>query len=51
MDINIKQLQCKRCGHLWYPRKPEIITCPKCKSPYWNKPSTRIFRTTNKMTI
>jgi hypothetical protein len=29
-----------RCGHEWRPRDlgrdPEV--CPKCKSPYWNKP-------------
>ncbi len=35
---------CERCGHEWIPRDalgdeqvmPTI--CPKCKSPYWNKP-------------
>jgi len=29
---------CLRCGHAWIPRKAEILTCPKCKSPYWNRP-------------
>lgn len=38
--------QCERCFHRWLPRKkgnddiqlhqPQV--CPKCKSPYWNKP-------------
>lgn len=28
---------CKRCGHSWYPRQPEVRICPKCKSPYWDK--------------
>ena len=33
--------KCERCGHTWLPRSkigenPTI--CPKCKSPYWNKP-------------
>lgn len=29
-----------RCGHEWLPREatetPRV--CPKCKSPYWDKP-------------
>lgn len=38
MKINISkfQIECKRCGHKWIPRKPEVMLCPKCKSPYWN---------------
>lgn len=35
--IIVNQLECKRCGHKWNPRKTEITICPKCKSPYWNK--------------
>lgn len=38
-------LECLRCGHKWIPRgiKPkngevDIRICPKCKSPYWDKP-------------
>jgi rubrerythrin len=31
---------CERCGHTWLPRdkdqKPRV--CPKCKSPYWDRP-------------
>jgi len=31
---------CYRCTHTWIPRsfkdKPNV--CPKCKSPYWDKP-------------
>ena len=36
--------RCERCEHEWIPRKqPESeadypTVCPKCKSPYWNKP-------------
>ncbi len=31
---------CGRCDHEWIPRDPNIEpkVCPKCKSPYWNKP-------------
>ena len=33
------ELKCTRCGHVWYPRQPQNPeVCPKCKSPYWNKP-------------
>lgn len=40
-----KKLFCKRCGHSWVPRgsgdendgKFQVRTCPKCKSPYWDK--------------
>ena len=35
----MKQDVCLRCGHTWYRRKPERpVMCPKCKSPYWDKP-------------
>src|ERR1700682_6338676 len=32
--------RCQRCGHEWFPRDKdqEPKVCPKCKSPYWNKP-------------
>ena len=36
MKIKISQLECKRCGHKWIPRKPEVMLCPKSKTPYWN---------------
>jgi len=32
--------RCERCEHEWVPRnteeKPRV--CPKCKSPYWDRP-------------
>jgi Zn finger protein HypA/HybF involved in hydrogenase expression len=32
-------LKCQRCEHTWHPRTENIPeVCPKCKSPYWNKP-------------
>lgn len=36
--------RCDRCGNEWLPRKngaPLPTVCPKCKSPYWNKPRGR----------
>ena len=32
--------KCERCGHEWVPKTPgyEAAACPKCKSPYWNRP-------------
>lgn len=42
--VMIEGFQCERCKHIWTPRsKIEGIPtiCPKCKSPYWNKPKIR----------
>lgn len=41
MKTEVKNLHCKRCGHSWYPRQPEVRICPKCKSPYWDKDRTK----------
>ena len=31
--------KCCRCKHTWIPRvKNKSKVCPKCKSPYWDKP-------------
>jgi predicted Zn-ribbon and HTH transcriptional regulator len=38
MELELPPLNCKRCGHEWYPARPKLPkVCPKCKSPYWNK--------------
>lgn len=41
VKVTVEGYQCERCGHIWVPRKrteyPTI--CPKCKSPYWDRPS------------
>lgn len=32
---------CLRCGHQWYPKKPERpLRCAasRCKTPYWDRP-------------
>ena len=38
--IQVWAWQCERCGHTWVPREvdsqPKV--CPKCKSPYWDRP-------------
>ncbi len=38
--VKIWGFRCERCGHEWAPREPEQAptVCPKCKSPYWNRP-------------
>ena len=35
--------KCERCGHVWVPRNRDKLplVCPKCKSPYWDKPKTK----------
>ncbi len=36
------RLKCQRCGYEWWPRfasGPRI--CPRCKSPYWDKPRAK----------
>ncbi len=40
VKITLEGFKCERCGHEWVPRntKEEPAVCPKCKSPYWNKP-------------
>jgi len=41
IKITIEGYECERCGHEWIPRTKirfNPIICPKCKSPYWNKP-------------
>ena len=40
IEIKKKGFKCERCYHKWIPYniKKEPTVCPKCKSPYWNKP-------------
>lgn len=36
--------RCERCQHEWIPRKmikKLPVVCPKCKSPYWNRPKKK----------
>lgn len=36
--MKVPKLKCKRCDYSWVARTAEPRSCPKCKSPYWNKP-------------
>jgi hypothetical protein len=38
--VQIRGFRCERCSHEWAPREPNQAptVCPKCKSPYWNRP-------------
>ena len=39
VKILVDGFQCERCGHKWAPRSKENPrVCPKCHSPYWDKP-------------
>jgi len=44
IKITVEGYKCERCGHEWIPRtkkEEQPIICPKCKSPYWNKPKKK----------
>jgi hypothetical protein len=35
----LREHQCLRCAHRWWPRSPtRTLRCPRCKSPYWDRP-------------
>ena len=39
MEISLTGYQCHRCYHQWRPRaRVAPKRCPKCKSPYWDRP-------------
>lgn len=40
VPITVMGYHCDRCGHEWIPKgaQNEPAVCPKCKSPYWNRP-------------
>lgn len=38
-EIKLNGYECEKCGHTWIPRMEEVPrVCPKCKSPYYDKP-------------
>ena len=40
VPITVMGCRCERCLYEWIPRdlNVEPEACPKCKSPYWNRP-------------
>lgn len=37
--VMLKGYRCERCAHTWIPRKKaKPVICPRCKSPYWDRP-------------
>lgn len=50
--VKLDGYQCERCEHTWLPRERESYgkelpkVCPRCKSPYWNKPRQRGVKVT-----
>ena len=35
----LQRQTCQRCGKMWWPRQStKPARCPRCKSPYWDKP-------------
>jgi Zn finger protein HypA/HybF involved in hydrogenase expression len=38
-EIRVYRCKCERCRHGWITRNEKTpVVCPKCKSPYWDKP-------------
>lgn len=38
--VQLSGFRCDRCSHEWVPREKDQapMVCPRCKSPYWNRP-------------
>lgn len=45
-NIPIIGNKCYRCGHEWISSQKNQIpkVCPKCKSPYWDRPKIRFIK-------
>jgi hypothetical protein len=43
VPITVMGYRCERCEHEWIPRNAEHepSVCPKCKSPYWDRPKKK----------
>jgi len=43
-------LKCERCEHEWHQKGEDLPkTCPKCKSPYWQKPMSDYWKAQKKI--
>lgn len=52
--VKIDGFRCERCEHEWVPRDkaaPDPKVCPKCKSPYWDRPRKAEGPTTPKRDV
>jgi DNA-directed RNA polymerase subunit RPC12/RpoP len=40
VPITVMGYRCERCNGEWVPKdaEREPVACPRCKSPYWNRP-------------
>ena len=49
-NIRLTGHKCYRCGHEWLPHNKNVLprVCPKCKSPYWDKPKVRFNKKADK---
>ena len=47
VPITVMGYRCERCAHEWIPKgfEREPAVCPKCKSPYWNRPRKKAMMT------
>ena len=43
VGVAIAGNRCSRCSYEWVPHNFDDVpeTCPKCRSPYWNKAKIR----------
>src|SRR5882762_3691557 len=50
--VMLEGFECSRCGHRWIPREglESPQTCPKCKSPYWDRPRRNDVATEHRVT-
>jgi hypothetical protein len=45
VPITVMGFRCERCEYEWIPRSASDegpATCPRCKSPYWNRPRKNV---------
>ncbi len=46
VPITVMGFRCERCEHEWVPRggtDEEPKVCPKCRSPWWNRPKNALM--------
>lgn len=41
-EVKTTECTCSRCQHVWLIKNKELpMTCPGCRSPYWNRERVR----------